>query len=35
VMGAGSREPGRTIDIAKYFVPVNEIKSFIPVDVSF
>jgi hypothetical protein len=35
VMGAGSRGPGRTIDIAKYFVPVNEIKSFIPVDVSF
>lgn len=26
---------GRPVDIAKYFVPVNEIKSFIPADVSF
>lgn len=27
--------PPQTIDIAKYFVPVRDIKSFIPADVSF
>src|SRR5208337_5417467 len=33
--GAGFGGPDRTRDIAKYFVPVNEIKAFIPDDVSF
>jgi trypsin-like peptidase len=32
---AGVGAPSRTLDIAKYFVPVGEIKPFIPDDVSF
>jgi hypothetical protein len=28
-------KPGRRIDIAKYFVPVKDIRAFIPKDVSF
>ena len=34
--GAGGiRQPARMRDIAKYFVPVGEIKAFIPENVSF
>ncbi len=33
--GTGLGAPTRTLDIAKYFVPVDEIKTFIPNDVSF
>lgn len=33
--GAGAGAPSRTMDIAKYFVPVGQIKAFIPKSVSF
>ena len=33
--GARFGAPGGVRDVAKYFVPVGEIKAFIPADVSF
>jgi hypothetical protein len=35
VLRTGAGNPPQTIDIAKYFVPVRDIKLFIPADVSF